>query len=57
MREAGDTTGILGPLIGVSQSPDETREILTQIGEKLLQLLNQSGLKKTSFSCFTRWND
>lgn len=44
-REAGDTTGILGPLIGVSRSPDETREILTKIGNELLQFLEQSGLK------------
>lgn len=36
-RQAGDQTGILGPLIGVSQSPQQTREILIPIGENLLK--------------------
>lgn len=43
VREAGDQTGILGPLIGVSQSPEETRDILTKIGMDLLTELDKKG--------------
>ena len=45
VREAGDQTGILGPLIGVSHSPEETREILTKIGNNLLTELDKKGLR------------
>lgn len=44
-RQAGDQTGILGPLIGVCQSPKETKTILIQIGEILLQKADKQVLQ------------
>lgn len=46
VREAGDQTAILGPLIGVSKSPEDTREILTTIGNNLLKELEEKDLKE-----------
>lgn len=43
-RQAGDQTGIIAPLIGVCQSPQETTEILTKIGEDLLSKANPTAI-------------
>ena len=48
-RAAGDQTGILGPLIGVSQEPKDTRKILTRIEQQLLEKLDD-GLKQKVFA-------
>ena len=48
-RAAGDQTGILGPLIGVSQGPEDTREILTTIEQQLLGEMNDN-LKQKVFT-------
>lgn len=50
VRHAGDQTGILGPLVGVSQSPEETRKILTEIEENLLKKLEEKKLKDQTLS-------
>jgi hypothetical protein len=40
-RQAGDQTGILGPLIGVSNNPEDTRQILMQIETNLLDSIDE----------------
>lgn len=44
-RQAGDQTGILGPLIGVSTGPEDTRQILKEIEQGLLAQLGDSKQK------------
>jgi len=51
-RAAGDQTGILGPLIGVSQGPEDTRQILIGIEQELLGKLDD-GLKQKVFAALT----
>ena len=48
-RATGDQTGILGPLIGVSQGREDTRKILTGIEQQLLEKLDD-GLKQKVFA-------
>lgn len=42
-REMGDNSAILAPLIGVSKSKEQTKEIVTRIGSILLKRLDQYG--------------
>ena len=51
-RAAGDQTGILGPLIGVSQGREDTRKILSTIELKLLEKLDDR-LKQKVFTALT----
>jgi hypothetical protein len=51
-RAAGDQTGILGPLIGVSQGPEDTRQILIGIEKQLLKKLDDR-LKQKVFTALT----
>jgi hypothetical protein len=41
MRKEGDPTGLMGLIIGKSQSPEQTVEILTAVGKKTLEYLKQ----------------
>jgi hypothetical protein len=41
MRKEGDPTGLMGLIIGKSDSPEQTVEILTDVGEKTLEYLKQ----------------
>jgi hypothetical protein len=49
-RAAGDQTGILGPLIGVSQGPEDTRQILIRIEQELLKNLHDESKKQKVFA-------
>ncbi len=46
VREAGDNSGILGPLIGVSTSKKQTRAIIEHTGKILNQELEETGRMK-----------
>ncbi len=48
-RQIGDQTGILGPLIGISQGPEDTRQILIVIEQQLLGKLDNE-LKQKVFA-------
>jgi hypothetical protein len=52
-RQIGDQTGILGPLIGVSQGPEDTRKILIGIEQQLLGKLDDE-LKQKVFTALNK---